>query len=211
MRQNASRTRRWPIVPLVLILVALPARAQAHMTAPGMGDFISGVLHPWMTPTHLLILLALGLGLGQHVPLRIGMPLKVFVPLAALALALTITGWITVVPPPILIAIALAAAVVVVLEVRLPVIANALLLAAAAFAIGSDSGVEKGTPFTVFKTLLGTWVSLSIGLVNIGYYVSLAAERKKQWISIGIRVVASWILAVALLMLAFSLRQRHGV
>jgi urease accessory protein len=180
------------------------------MTAPGMGDFISGVLHPWMTPTHLLILLALGLGLGQHVPLRLGLPLKVFVPVAALGLALTLGRWFATVPVPILIAIALAAALVVVLEVRLPSPAQAVLLGAAALAIGLDSGVETGGPFTIFKTLLGTWVSLGIGLVNLGYYVSLAAEKRKQWISIGIRVAGSWIVAVALLMLAFALRKAHS-
>jgi len=205
MRQTGSPARRTLAVPLVLL--ALPTQAQAHMTAPGMGDFISGLLHPWMTPTHLLILLALGLWLGQHLPLRVGLPLQVFVPVSAVALALTTTHWIAVVPPPLIIAIALAAGAVVALEARLPTFAGALLLAVAAGAIGSDSGVETGTPFTVAKTLLGTWVGLGIGLINIGYYVSLAAERKKKWISIGIRVAGSWIVAIALLMLAFSLRR----
>jgi urease accessory protein len=207
MRRSGAWSRRWLVVPL--IFVALPAEAQAHMTAPGMGDFISGVLHPWMTPTHLLILLALGLWLGQHVPLRVGLPLKTFVPMSAVALALTTTQWITVVPPPFLIAIALAAAIIVALEARLSTALGATLFVVAALAIGSDSGVETGTPFTVFKTLLGTWFSLSLGLINIGYYVSLAAERKKQWIGIGIRVLGSWIVAVSLLMLAFSLRKLH--
>ena len=54
------------------------------MTAPGMNAFSSGLLHPWMTPTHVIILLALGLWLGQHVPLRLGLACKVFAPAAAL-------------------------------------------------------------------------------------------------------------------------------
>jgi hydrogenase/urease accessory protein HupE len=180
------------------------------MTAPGMGDFISGLLHPWMTPTHLVILFALGLWLGQHVPLRLALPLKVFVPISAVALALTTLHWIAVVPPPILVAIAFVTAAVVALDARLPDYAAAVLLTAAAVAIGLDSGVETGTPFTIFKTLFGTWVSLGIGLINIGYYVSLATERKRKWIDIGVRVAASWIVAVSLMMLAFALRKAHA-
>ncbi|MDR3401894.1 MAG: HupE/UreJ family protein [Chthoniobacter sp.] len=180
----------------------------AHMTAPGMGNFASGLLHPWMTPTHVLVLLALGLWLGQHVPLRLGMPCKVFAPLSAVALLLTTTGWVAVVPPPILLGIALVTAAVVALESRLPSSAGAVLLAVAAVAIGLDSAPETtSTPSAVFSTLAGTWVGLGLGLVNLAYYVSLAAERKRQWIRIGFRVVGSWIFAISLLMLAFALRR----
>jgi hydrogenase/urease accessory protein HupE len=172
-----------------------------------MNHFTPGLLHPWMTPAHFILLLALGLWLGQHVPLRLGLPLKVFAPLSAAALAFTTTGWIAGVPPPLLVAIALLSGAVVALEARLPSSAGAGLLAAAAMAIGLDSGAEAGTPLAIIGTLLGTWVSLSLGLVNIAYYVSLAAERRQKWMSIGLRIAGSWIVAISLLMLAFSLRR----
>jgi len=117
-------------------------------------------------------------------------------PLSAAALAFTMTGWITGVPPPILVAIALAAGAVVALELRLPSYAGTALLAAAAVAIGLDSGADTGPPFAIAGTLLGTWVSLGLGLVNIAYYASLAAERKQKWISIGLRIAGSWIVAI---------------
>jgi hydrogenase/urease accessory protein HupE len=189
----------------VLAFLRLPA---AHMTAPGMNAFSSGLLHPWMTPTHVIILLALGLWIGQHVPLRLGLPCKVFAPFAAAALALSSTKWITAVPPLILVAIALVIAAVVALETQLPSPARAVLFAAAAIGIGLDSGPETIKPFDTFSTLAGTWVSLGLGLVNIAYYVSLAAALQKKWISIGIRVAGSWIFAISLLMIAFALR-RH--
>ena len=176
------------------------------MTAPGMNAFSSGLLHPWMTPAHVIILLALGLWLGQHVPLRLGLACKVFAPVAAAALALSATKWIPAVPPFVLAAIALLIAAAVALEARLPTAMRAMLLAAAAIGIGLDSGPETATPLDAFSTLAGTWVSLGLGLVNIAYYVSLAAALRKQWISIGIRVVGSWIFAISLLMLAFALR-----
>lgn len=176
------------------------------MTAPGMNAFSSGLLHPWMTPAHVLILLALGLWLGQHVPLRLGLACKVFAPVAAIALAFSATKGIPAAPPFVLAAIALLVAAAVALEAQIPTAVRVVLLAAAAIGIGLDSGPETIQPFDTFSTLAGTWVSLGLGLVNIAYYVSLAAALQKKWISIGIRVLGSWIFAISLLMLAFALR-----
>lgn len=185
---------------------ALHSFPLAHLTAPGMNAFSSGLLHPWMTPAHVIILLALGLWLGQHVPLRLGLPCKVFAPAAALALAVSATPLLPVVPPSTLAGIALVLSAVVALEAHLPSLARGILFAAAAIGIGLDSGPETAKPFDTFSTLAGTWVSLGLGLVNIAYYVSLAAARQKKWISIGIRVAGSWIFAISLLMIAFALR-----
>ncbi len=198
-------------MPLTILLMAataflcLPA---AHMTAPGLNAFSSGLLHPWMTPTHVIILLALGLWIGQHVPLRLGLPCKVFAPLSAAALAVSTTKWTTVVPPFILVTIALVIAAMIALEARLPSSIRVVLLGAAAIGLGLDSAPETTAPLATFSTLAGTWVSLGLGLVNIAYYVSLAAALQKKWISIGIRVAGSWIFAISLLMVAFALR-RH--
>jgi hypothetical protein len=72
-----------------------------------------------------------------------------------------------------------------------------------------DSGADiGGKPLAIAGTLLGTWVSLGIGLINIAYYVSLAAERERKWIGIGLRIAGSWIFAISLLMLAFALRHQ---
>jgi len=55
---------------LALLLLSLPATADAHTAISGVGDFFGGALHPLMTPTHLLVLLALGLLAAQHSSLR---------------------------------------------------------------------------------------------------------------------------------------------
>ena len=190
-----------------LVAFALPAQAQAHMTVQGMSSFMTGALHPLMTPSHVIILLALGLAIGQHVPLRLGKPLQVFAAFSALGLALTSTGRIAGVHPAILSAIAFAIGAVVAFGRELPFPARALLIGGGALAIGLDSGMETGGAWTIFGTLAGTWVGLLVYLVNFAFYTSLAAEKKKQWLQIGIRVAGSWILAISLLMLAFALRK----
>ena len=204
MRRNAPLPVR--LLPVLLPVLALPADAHAHTAMPGMNHFMGGVLHPVTTPAHVLILLGLGISLGQHLPLRLRQSLLVFAPLAAVALALT-TAFPFTMPQPVLIGIALCAGAVVALGRPLPPFARGALFAAGALAMGLDSGVETGGVAVVIKTLLGTWLGLLAYLFSIAYYASLAVERKKQWLNIGLRVVGSWIVAISLLMLAFALRK----
>jgi len=176
------------------------------MTVQGMNHFVGGALHPLTVPAHVLILLGLGLGMGQHVPLRLGLALRCFASCSALGLALTMTPWMPGVPPGVLAGIALVAGVLVALEMELPPLARGTLLAGGALAIGLDSG-QSGGVGAELSALLGTWLGLLIYLLNIAHYVSLAAERRKQWLQIGIRVAGSWIAAISLLVLAFALRK----
>ncbi len=196
--------RWWSAVFLVFLL---PTSAEAHSTVTGINDFWAGALHPLMTPPHVLILLALGLGLGQWIPLKIELPLGAFAVFAALGLAMTIPAWFSGVQPAVLTAVALVAASVVALETRLPLLARAALYGIGALLIGLDSGVDTGAAKSVLVTLLGTWISLTVVLMNIIYFVSLAADQPRKWLHIGIRVAGSWIVAISLLMLAFALRK----
>jgi urease accessory protein len=193
--------RRLPVV----LLLALPARAGAHTAIGGVGDFFGGVLHPLTTPTHLLVLIGLGLLVGQHSPLQLKIPLAVFIPVSALALLFTTTGGVKTVYPPILIGIALVAGVLVALGKPLPAIASGTLFALAALALGLDSAVETGTPMSIAKTLLGTWVGLILTVADSAYYLSFFTKEK--WQQVGIRVAGSWITAASFLILAFALRR----
>ena len=77
------------------------------------------------------------------------------------------------------------------------------LFAAAAFAIGFDSGPAKGSTPVVIKTLLGTWLMVVFLLFDVAYYTSLATRN--HWPKVGVRILGSWIIAISLLMLAFSM------
>ena len=78
--------------------------------------------------------------------------------------------------------------------------------AAVALAVGLDSGVDAGTPgAAAAKILLATWASLVLFVVNVALYVSLLP--KLRWLQTGTRIAGSWIVAIALLMLAFALRR----
>ena len=93
------------------------------------------------------------------------------------------------------------------LETSLSTVSTVAIFAAAAVALGFDSGVEIGTARKVVETLLGTWLGLTVGLTNIAFGAALVAEKKKKWMSIGLRIAGSWLVAISLLALAFSLRK----
>ena len=189
----------------VALLLALPATASAHTAIGGVGDFFGGVLHPLTTPTHLLMLVGLGLLAGQHSPLNLKIPLSVFTPVSAVALLFTTTGVVKNIYPPILIGIALVAGVLVALEKPLPTVATGTIFAFAALALGLDSAVETGTPISIAKTLLGTWLGLILAVADIAYYLSFFTKQK--WQQVGIRVAGSWITAASFMILAFALRR----
>lgn len=97
----------------------------------------------------------------------------------------------------------MCAATAVALEMPVPLMASRALFAAAAFAIGFDSGPEKGSAAVVIKTLVGTWLMVIFLLFDVAYYTSLAT--RSHWPKVGVRIVGSWIIAISLLILALSL------
>jgi len=203
---RGSRRQRWWWATIFLILL-VPAGAEAHTAVKGMSSFMSGALHPALTPAHVLVLLGLGLMIGQHLPLRLGLALRAFAPVAAVGLAITTTGAVAAVHPAVLSVVALCLGGLVAWGRPLPAPTTGFLVALSALVLGLDSGVESGGAKVVVETLFGTWVSLNVLFLSLIYYVSLAAEAKKQWLNIGIRVAGSWILAISVLMLAFALRK----
>lgn len=188
-----------------LLALTLPATAHAHTPIQGLGEVASGLLHPLTTPAHVLILLGLGLLIGQRQPLNLKTPLLTFVPASAMALGLTCTGWVAGVNQPLLITIAFAVGILVALDKPLPRWPTRCLFGLAAVLIGLDSRVENGGALAVFKTLLGTWISLLVVLCDVAIYGSYCTKRK--WTQIGTRVLGSWIVAISMLVLAFALRK----
>jgi hydrogenase/urease accessory protein HupE len=187
-----------------IFLLPLP-EIPAHLMVEGAGEMANGALHPLMTPAHMLVILSLGLLLGQRVPLDLKTPFRVFAPVSAAALLWTLGGRGGDVGQPLLIGIALVTAVLVTLEMKIPAWLRGLLCGAAAVAIGLDSAVDRGSTMSILKTLGGTWLSLNAAVFYLAACASNAEDRK--WARVGIRVIGSWIIAISLMVLAFSLRK----
>lgn len=201
---NPESSKRCGWMGAGLSMFVIPT-THAHLMVEGAGEVANGALHPVMTPAHVLVILSLGLLLGQQLPLNLKWPVRIFAPVSAAALLLTLNGWVEEVHQPVLIGIALVIAGLLTLEVKLPVWASGLLCIASALAIGLDSAVDSGPTAGRLKTLLGTWLALNAAVFYTAICASNAEDR--QWARVGIRVIGSWIIAIALMVLAFSLRK----
>lgn len=188
-----------------LVSLELISTAQAHMAAEGVGELANGALHPLTSPAQMLVMVGLALLLGQQVPFDLKTPARTFAPVSAIVLALTLALGAVGVAQRVLVGIALCLGVLVGLEIRVPRLARALLCAAAAVGIGLDSSVESGPTGSRIKILLGTWFVINAIVFYLAICASNGADRK--WAKTGIRVLGSWIIAISLMVLAFSLRK----
>jgi urease accessory protein len=190
---------------LLLALLALPATA--HGTLPGINQFYNGVLHPLLAPAHLLSLLALALMAGQqglrprpweHIGLGLGMALGAMA--AAAAGDPDTDRWLWCATLWVGAGVALAR--------PQPRLLRALvgLVVGVCIGLGSADVALRGSPR--IAALLGS----CMGALILIAYAALAVEQLLKRVTglvprIGLRVLASWISACALLMLALSLKQ----
>jgi hydrogenase/urease accessory protein HupE len=175
------------------------------MLVEGAGDLGNGALHPFLTPAHALILLGFALLLGQQVPFRLKRVMRVFAVVSAIALACTIPRGIPEIHLAFLVSPALCLGALVASGRQLPVWGLAGLGGLAALGIGLDSGLEPASSSNTLKTLLGNWLGMNAATFYLAVCVSHGAD--KQWARTGIRVLGSWIIAISLLVLAFSLKR----
>lgn len=192
----------------MLGLTALPLTAHAHTSIQGMGDFIGGLLHPVVTPAHVLLLLGLGLLAGRVSPPPLRRPMLCFLPLSALALGVTGAGWVKALHPAVLHGTVLVVGGL--LAWGRPLSSPALcgLFAFAATALGLDSAPESTAPAAVLKSLSGTWLALGVLVYDVAIYASLGAGT--SWLRHAVRIAGAWLAAIAVLMLAFALRPAAG-
>lgn len=187
-------------------LLLLTQPASAHSTVEGLDEFVNGLLHPLFSPAHILVLLAFGFWIGTYPPVRLRSPLPAFAIGALAGLLCAWKGLSSPVYQPVLLLTAMLAAVVVAADLKLPLLVRVVCGAIAGFLLGLDSPPDTGgNSQAIFKTLLGTWIGLYIWLVNPAFYTSLLPQKK--WASYAVRIAASWIIAIAVMVLAFAFRK----
>ena len=181
----------------------LAPAAHAHSAASGSNHVLNGLLHPLSTPGHLLLLLSLALMLGQQRGAAARAPLVAFSLSAAGALGITVLSPETVPPAWALSVLTLVCGALGAAAARVPVPLRSLLVALAAGCLGLDSGLEDPSLAVLAKTLLGTWLALVFVAFEGAHY---ASRLEARWLQIGLRVLSSWTVAIAALMLAFAAR-----
>lgn len=191
---------------LFVSMLLLPGAASAHSPIKGLGDLYNGMLHPLFVPAHLLLVIALGLLLGQQGVRRnlasagtymAGLLSGLMLAWYGVVLKDAVTQELTV------LAVAVVVALAVVVANRLPAWAMVLLALLAGGLLGLDSAQSELVARARAVALFGSGISLYLLLL----YPMALAERFQghPWLRVGVRIVASWITASALLVLALLL------
>lgn len=188
----------------VLALLVWPAPASAHLMNTGFGPFYDGLTHFLATPEDLLPALALAL-LGGLRGSRAARAVLFLLPLAWLAGSL---AGLVAAPQPKLATITATTTIalggLVASDMPLPAAAVASLALALGLLHGGLNGVELANAGASALCMGGVACALFV-LVSVlaGQIVSLRAP----WARVVVRVAGSWITAIGLLMLGWSLAQ----
>ena len=180
-----------------------PALVLAHLVTTGLGSVYDGILHFLLTPEDILPVLALSLFAGLRGPDQgrrvlfvlpaawfagglVGLAAKASVPSAASAVSFLVCGGL------------LAA------EAKLPIGATTALALLLGLFHGYANGAPKGgAPFRA-QPLAGVAVTV---FAVVALAAGLAAPLRKPAARIAARVAGSWIAAVGLLLLGWSLKR----
>lgn len=193
-----------PRLALAVAVALIPQVAHAHTPIEGMGDFYSGMLHPWVVPPHILALVGLGFVLGQRGQQFIEAGLAAF--LAAILPGLAAAAYGASGPPEVvLLAVAAVVGVTVAALPPLPRPACVLLAAVTGALVGIDSAPDAPDFRATLFSLGGTGIGATLAAI---YAAGLVQFLKQPWQRIGVRVVGSWIAASAILVLALAIAGR---
>ncbi len=181
----------------------LPATSHAHLVNTGLGPFYDGVSHFALTPEDLLPALALALLAGQRGS-RVGR-----LALFALPMAWLLGGLVGLAFPTIESATALTT--VSFLALGGLVAAEAQLkpewVTGLAVVVGLLHGYLNGAAMAQAKLgALGVAGIVSTLFVTVALAAAMVVAIRVPWGRIAVRVAGSWIVAIGLLLLGWSLR-----
>lgn len=176
-----------------------PLSAWAHSPVPGLGRFYSGMLHPALAPAALIALVALGLLVGQQGLVQARRSVMGFVLAVATGLVAG-SQWPDLGSDQALLFAGLASAACALAAWRphpAALLSLSLAVGAAAGLGLSDMAVGAGR----WVVIAGTWSGATLLTLGVA---ALAEGARRPWHSIGLRVVASWLAASALLVLGLQ-------
>lgn len=197
-------SRRFPgRALLAAALLLAPATAQAHLVNTGLGPLYDGVSHFALTAEDLIPALALALLAGQRGP-RAGRLALFVLPAAWFLGGLAGLAWSRLSEAPVLTTISfLALGGLVAAEARLQPEAVAALAALVGLLHGHLNGAAMAAAGPAVLGLLGIVTAL---FVLVALAAALVVAIRVDWGRVAVRVAGSWIVAIGLLMLGWSLR-----
>jgi urease accessory protein len=200
----AKRHRGSITLAIVVLLLALPVRAEAHLPGIGLGPVYDGIFHLLLSPEDLIPVIAVALLAGQRGRGS-----------SRLVLWILPVAWFVGGLTGMFIGIRHGSALTCLsfLVLGTLIAANAKLSAplttALAAMLGCFHGYLNGLGINRFNDSAYFLVGLSLAVfVIVVLFTSFVIPLRQQWALIVVRVAGSWIAASGLLMLGWTLRSR---
>jgi hydrogenase/urease accessory protein HupE len=198
-----------PVAAALLPVMLAAAPAQAHLMNSGFGPFYDGLAHPLISPEDLLPAIAMtllaGLGGARH-----GRFVLATLPSAWLAGmmagAALAAGWTIGLPaaPAWLVAVVtVLVGALVASDLRVPLTALIAMAAGLGALHGYDNGRDLAATTGALVAILGIACSL---FAVVSLVAGQVAVLRAQWARLAVRISGSWIAAIGLLMLGWSVR-----
>lgn len=193
-----------PYTPLLIIILLLSAQspALAHVSAGGIIDSYSGLLHPFTEPLHIITILGLGFMLSQQGKAMPPIGWITYCSAALCGLIISSVGFTTAINM-LLYPLSMLLGILVAARPTLPRLVCILLSIITGVALGMDSITETTGLGKVIVTIFSTTTGLGIALLMV---IGWGDYFTRDWQKIGIRVIGSWIAASALLVFTLSLK-----
>jgi hydrogenase/urease accessory protein HupE len=188
-----------------LALALLPTPAHAHLVTSGLGPFYDGVSHVALTPEDLLPALALALLAGLRGASASRLALFTLPAAWLLAGLAGLAAGAEATPGRALATLAL-------LVLGVLVAADARVRPAGitglALALGLTSGYLNGTAMAQARLgALGLAGIVSTLFVLLALATAFVVSLERDWARVAVRVAGSWMVAIGLLMLGWTLRE----
>lgn len=198
---------RWRLAVCLACSLIVPDAALAHNASPGLGGFTGGMIHAVTEMPAPLALAGLGLLLGlldEHAMARC------FFAFAAAMLAgltATLVSGSSVPHQTAMLLVTLAAAATVASGLRRPGLLAPLLALAGGICFGILATPDPAPLTTLAYAITGGVMAACWALIAVSAAVYLARQRyTASWFPIGLRIAASWIVAISALMLALFMK-----
>ncbi len=192
---------------LLFIGIIFSQSAFAHSPIKGIGFLFNGILHPFFIPSHILLILTLGFWIGQQQPQK--QIASVLLYLGAMITGLLLTAYysqsyllIKDNNTLILLSLTILIGLMTLSAVSFPSVFIRLVSIIVAFALGFDFQTEDLNGSAKIISLVGSAVGSYFMLL---YAIALSETLSvKKWQKISIRILASWLSAGAIMVLALN-------
>jgi hydrogenase/urease accessory protein HupE len=184
-------------------ILLVPARADAHLVTTGLGPVYDGISHLLFSPDDLVPVIAMALLAGMN-GAAAGRRALFMLPLSWLAGGYAGLLWGSASAPGSLTAASfLVLGVLTAADRRL----SAGIVGALAVLVGALHGWLNGTAIAgAGREALGLFGIVGAAFVLAALACAFAASRRVPWTRVAVRVAGSWVAAIGLLMLGWSVR-----